>query len=311
MRTKLSALGFGLWLRRILGIRLGCLYQYPPQVLSVPDLLENSDDNGLPSIVLVTPSFNQSSFVGATVNSVLAQDYPRLQYVVQDACSVDGSVDILMSFIGRGPDIRIEADRGQADALNRGFAGASADVMAYLNSDDLLLPGTLHFVGRYFRDNPSVDVIYGNRLIVDANGLEVGRWILPGHDPKLIRLVDYVPQESLFWRRRVWERVGATFDANLQFAMDWDLILRFLDAGAEFRHVPSLFGVFRVHESQKSQVNFVERGVREMADLRLRHNDEKFGPIRRVLQHACYLYRHKQSDAAFQLGLRTQSLGLE
>lgn len=92
--------------------------------------------------------------------------YPRLQFVVQDACSPDGTEEILKSFLGRGVDISIEPDHGQADALNRGFARTSADVMGYLNSDDLLLPSTLHFVGCYFRDNPSVDVIYGNRLVM-------------------------------------------------------------------------------------------------------------------------------------------------
>lgn len=309
MRVQLSALGVGAIVRRILGIRLGRLHQYPPRSLSV-SCIGGTFAVDLPKIALITPSFNQCMFVGATIQSVLAQDYPRLQYVVQDACSPDGTEKVLKSFLGTGVEIAIEPDQGQADALNRGFARASADVMGYLNSDDLLLPGTLRFVAQYFHDNPTVDVIYGNRLIIDEAGREIGRWILPGHDPQILRFVDYVPQESMFWRRRIWERIGAKFDASLQFAMDWDLILRFLDAGAVFHHVPELFGVFRAHGGQKSQANFVTRGAKEMAALRFHHGDTNLSRLQRIWLHARYLYRHVKADAAWQTG-RFIKLGVE
>ena len=300
MKIFLSSLGLGTLLRQIAGIRLGRLHQYPPRALSAKQLNQVDRNIDLPTIALVTPSFNQAKFVGQTINSVREQHYPSLQYVIQDACSKDGTKGILKSFNDVGFDIRIEPDEGQADALNRGFAGTSAEIMCYLNSDDMLLPGTLRFVAQYFHDNPSVDVIYGNRLIIDELGWEIGRWILPGHDPQILRFVDYVPQESMFWRRRIWERVGAKFDSSLQFAMDWDLILRFLDAGAVFHHVPELFGVFRAHGGQKSQANFVTRGAKEMADLRLRHGDKNLGLFQRVGIHSRYLYQHVKADAAWQ-----------
>ena len=265
-------------------MRLGRLHQYSPRALSV-SCIQATPTDGLPVIALVTPSFNQSKFIGATIHSVLSQDYPHLQYVVQDACSTDGTQDALKSFVGDSIDIRIETDQGQADALNQAFSRTTAEVMGYLNSDDLLLPGTLHFVGCYFRDNPSVDVIYGNRLIIDEDGLEVGRWILPGHNDKVLRFVDYVPQESMFWRRCIWDRVGAHFDANLHFAMDWDLILRFISVSAVFHHIPNLFGIFRVHRNQKSQADFVARGVKEMADLRSRHGGESMNCFQRAALH--------------------------
>ncbi len=257
----------------------------------------------MPRISLVTPSFNQVRFVGKTLESVLGQGYPDLEYFVQDACSTDGSVEVIRGNDGRGVTISIERDSGQADALNRGFAKASGEVMGYLNSDDLLLPGTLHRVGAYFRDHPEVDVVYGNRLIVDDEGREIGRWILPGHDGDLLRYVDYVPQESMFWRRRVWERAGARFDEQMHFAMDWELILRFLDAGAVFRHTPDLLGVFRVHGDQKSQASFMARGVREMAALRLRFGGLSAGPVRRLLRHGRYLWAHRVADAEFEKNL--------
>ena len=303
MRTLFSALGLGVWGRRFLGVRLGRLYQYPPQPLTIGRLPKIGDDHDLPLISLVTPSFNQAQFVKQTLESVVDQKYPNLEYVVQDAKSSDGTEVVLKDYAAKGVDIHIEADRGQADALNLGFARTSGEIMGYLNSDDLLLPGTSHFVGRYFRDNPSVDVIYGNRLIINESGFEIGRWILPGHDSQVLRFVDYVPQESMFWRRRIWDRVGASFDANLQFAMDWDLILRFLDAGAVFHHVPELFGVFRAHGNQKSQANFFARGAKEMAGLRSRHGGERLSRFRRTVLHWGYLSGHRQADAAFKAGL--------
>jgi glycosyltransferase involved in cell wall biosynthesis len=296
---RFSIARFRLWLPRMLGIRVGQLHQYPPRTPSVSHLHSAGDDRDLPAITLVTPSFNQACFVGATLRSVLEQGYPRLQYVIQDAQSSDGTAEVMKAFVGAPVDVRIEADDGQADALNRGFAGSTGEVMGYLNSDDLLLPGTLHLVGRYFRDHPSVDVIYGNRLIIDEAGREVGRWILPDHDPDIIRVIDYVPQESMFWRRGVWDRVGAGFDADLQFAMDWDLILRFLDVHAVMHHLPALFGVFRVHSHQKTQADFASSGAREIALLRGRYPGNKLGRGEFFWRHWRYLHRHRRADAAF------------
>lgn len=303
MRTRLSAWGLGTLLRRLFGVRLGRLHQYSPRTLSVTRIADRYGDSDFPCVSLVTPSFNRAQFLEQAIQSVLGQDYPQLQYVVQDGGSTDGTADILRRFRGTDVDIRIEPDGGQADALNRGFSRTSGEVMGYLNSDDLLLPGVLHFVGRYFRDNPSVDVIYGNRLIIDEDGLEVGRWVLPGHYSEILRLVDYVPQESMFWRRRIWNRVGGRFDVNLQYALDWDLILRFVAAGAEFRHLPELVGLFRVHQAQKSQADFVTRGANEMSVLRRRYCSANATWFRRALLHWRYLSRHRRADAAFEVGL--------
>ncbi|MBB3133613.1 glycosyltransferase involved in cell wall biosynthesis [Rhizobium pisi] len=304
MRATLSELGVGTTLRRMAGLRLGLFQQYPPRPLSIATIGRSGDDRNLPRISLVTPSFNQTKFVGMTLDSVLAQHYPDLQYIVQDAVSSDGSQAILANYRDRGVDIIVEADKGQTNALNRGFARSSGEIMAYLNSDDMLLPGTLHLVGRYFRDNPSVEVIYGNRLVVDEQGSEIGRWILPGHDEEILRFVDYVPQETMFWRRGLWERVGAGFDERFHFAMDWDLILRFMQAGAVFNHVPELFGLFRVHGNQKSQTDFRERGAREMAELRHAHANGRMNTAQRIIRHIAYLLKHKRADAALQVALR-------
>lgn len=253
----------------------------------------------LPSIVIVTPSFNQAQYIPKTIESVIGQSYPNLQYIVQDSVSTDGTVDFLLGLQHRDCAVHIEKDGGQADALNRGFARTHSEVMAYINSDDMYLPGTLHAVGSFFATHPDVDVIYGNRLVIDEADLEIGRWILPGHDETVIRNIDYVPQETMFWRRRIWNEVGACFDEDLHFAMDWDLILRFMSAGAVISHVPELFGLFRVHGRQKTQADYYSIGLKEVMELRRRYaNPCSHGWILPV-RHASYLIRHKKLDRAF------------
>lgn len=297
-----SAAGWGVRLRQLLGVRLGRLHQYAPRPLCRASVATAQIGPNLPSIALVTPSFNQARFIASTVDSVLAQRYPTLHYVIQDAQSRDGTAEVLARYHPAEVEVRIEADSGQSDALNRGFACAQGEIMGYLNSDDLLLPGALHLVGQYFRDHPEVDVVYGNRLIVDSSGKEIGRWILPGHDGRVLRSIDYVPQETLFWRRRIWEAVGARFDATLQYAMDWDLLLRFLDAGAIFAHLPPLLGVFRVHTAQKTQAAYRSRGNAEMAQLRARHAAGAGSTGQRLLAHGRFLLAHRRADAQFRAG---------
>lgn len=299
MKTYLSALGVGTFVRKLLGIRLGRLHQYEPQPLSVKSLIQSSDFGVLPTISLVTPSFNQAQFINKTIESVVSQQYPNLQYIVQDAESSDGTNEILNSYKAEGVRVYIEPDTGQADALNRGFAKTTGDIMGYLNSDDIHLPGTLHLVGRYFNNNPEVDVIYGNRLIINESGLEVGRWILPGHSAHVLRLKDYIPQESMFWRRRMWDKVGAQFNTKLDFALDWDLILRFLTAEAVFAHVSDLFGVFRIHAAQKSQANYVANGADEIDCLRKQYRDSQFNGVSECLLHLNYLRKHRRTDKKY------------
>jgi hypothetical protein len=290
--------GWGQAARRALGVRLGLLHQHAPRPWSVAAAPAAAGGSDLPAIALVTPSFNQARFIAATLDSVRAQDYPSLQYVVQDAGSTDGT-DRVLRERATGFAVHVERDAGQADAINRGFARTDAPVMAWLNADDLLLPGTLRYVGRFFADHPEVDAVYGNRLVIDAEGREIGRWILPGHDAQVLRFVDYVPQETLFWRRRLWERADGRVDPQLHFALDWDLLLRFLDTGAVVRHLPGLFGAFRVHQEQKTQAQYAQRGAAEMAALRRRQGARLPGPVRRAALHAAYLWRHRRVDAAF------------
>src|SRR5262249_36979350 len=190
-------------------------------------------------------------FLERTLKSVLGQGYPRLEYIVQDGGSTDETAEVLERYRGLLHHCESAPDRGQAHAINLGFGHGTGEILAYLNSDDLLLPGTLHYVAHYFATHPEVDAVYGHRVLIDENDAEVGRWVLPPHNDALLSWADYVPQETLFWRRRIWDKVGASLDETFQFALDWDLLIRFRDAGARFVRLPRFLGGFRVHAQQK------------------------------------------------------------
>jgi glycosyltransferase involved in cell wall biosynthesis len=229
---------------------------------------ETALSGNVPSIGIVTPSYNQARFLKATIESVVGQAYPKLFYHVQDGGSVDGSVPILESY-GDRISWRSHSDKGQADAINLGFADIDCDIMAYLNSDDVLLPGALSYIADYFDRHPDVDIVYGHRVFIDSDGWEIGRAVLPGHDGKALLYAGYVPQETMFWRRRVWDEI-CSFDVTLQYALDWEFLLRAQAADFKFARAPRFIGCFRVHDQQKTTSNY-DVGRREMRALRLKY----------------------------------------
>jgi hypothetical protein len=181
-------------------------------------------------------------------------------------------------------------------AINRGFASTTGEIMGWLNSDDLLLPGALAHVARYFADHPEVDVVYGNRLMIDANDGQIGAWILPGHDDDALTLADFVPQETLFWRRRIWDAAGARIDEEFAYALDWDLLLRFRSAGARMAHLPRYLGAFRVHDEQKTSAT-VSIGLAEMAQLREREHGRPVSIDEAIGRLQPFFRRHRVKHA--------------
>jgi glycosyltransferase involved in cell wall biosynthesis len=265
-----STMNIKSWWRRPFGRWLILNRQYRPRPLRFPRRYHAPLDLREPPLVsIVTPSFNQGRFLGRTIESVLGQKYPRLEYVVQDGGSTDESVQILQRFEPALTHWASDRDRGQAHAINIGFQRATGEILAYLNADDLLLPGALNYIARFFVTHPDVDVIYGHRIVIDVDDQDIGRWIVPPHDNKVLAWSDFIPQETLFWRRRIWEKIASTIDERFQFAMDWDLLLRFRDAGARFRRLPRFLGAFRTHPQQKSTAQLAI-GMQEMTHLRER-----------------------------------------
>jgi glycosyltransferase involved in cell wall biosynthesis len=253
-----------------------------------------------PRFAIVTPSFNQARFLEQTITSVLHEEVP-LDYVVQDGGSTDGSVEIVRRHASRLCAWETAPDRGQADAIARGFAktaGRPEDLMAWLNSDDFYLPGALGFVSDWFARHPTVDALYGHRVVADEQGREINRWVLPRHDPALLRLNDFVPQETLFWRRRIWDRVGGV-DRTLQFAIDWDLLLRFQEAGAVIVHVPYFLACFRVHRAQKTSAQMKDTGQLEIDRLRAKAQGRLIP--QRELENDPRLIRYLRKSARLEL----------
>ena len=187
------------------------------------------------------------------------------------------------------------------------MAHATGEIMAYLNSDDLLLPGALAYVADFFRKHPDVEVVYGHRLLVDERGEEIGRWVLPSHDDAVLPFADYIPQETMFWRRSAWEKVGSKLNESFRFAMDWDLILRFREAGCQFRRLPRFLGAFRVCEQQKTKCLIETVGRLEMKRLRRQHVGHI--PTHREIRRAMrpYLVRHWVLDKLYSLGVARYS----
>lgn len=255
-------------------MKLGVYFQYnPKKVLIRPPKYKKRKNYKLPSIAIVTPSYNQGIFLEAAISSVLNQNYENISYAVIDGGSADCSIDVIKKHRNKLAYAVSEPDLGQSHAIVKGFNQVEGEIMGYLNSDDILLPGSLEYIGRYFADNPNVDVLYGNRLIIDKEGFEVGRWILPEHCTETLRRVDWIPQENMFWRKHIYDEVGG-IDPQYKFAMDWDLILRFMKAGARFAHVQQFFACFRAHDSQKSQTEYETTGIKEVRHLRIRELGE-------------------------------------
>jgi glycosyltransferase involved in cell wall biosynthesis len=253
---------FHSWLAK----HLGALEQYQPRPVKHEVYPAFSEWDQFPSMAIVTPSYNQAAFLDRTIESVIGQAYPHLEYAVVDGGSTDGSKDVLEKYRTRLAYAVSEADEGQAHAIVKGFSNTQGEIMAYLNSDDCLMPGALRYVGRYFQQHPEVDVIYGHRIIIDREGLEVGRWVIPPHDAECVRRFDYIPQETLFWRRHFYEKVGG-LDVRFDFAMDWDLILKFMRAGARFRRLPYFLACFRIHVAQKTSSLLESTGRKEISLL--------------------------------------------
>ncbi len=175
--------------------------------------------------------------------------------------------------------------------------------MAWLNSDDLLLPGALSYVARFLHDHPDVDVVYGHRVLIDELGREIGRQVIPRHSDRVLSWADFIPQETVFWRRAVWDRSGATIDESFRYAIDWDLWVRLREAGARMVRLPRFLGAFRVHAAQKTSTLAPTVGVDEMQRIRKRLHGrpvEQKEVLRRV---RTYLIRHVVLDQLYRRGL--------
>ena len=202
-----------------------------------------------PPITVVTPSFNQAKFIGKTIESVLHQGYPNLEYIVVDGGSSDGTQDILRRYGDRVRWIS-ERDRGQADAVNKGVALGRGDIIGWLNSDDLFVPGALHRAARVFAASPDVGVVYGDADHILEDGARYGPYPTSPFDHRRLAETCFICQPAAFIRRRAFDDVGGV-DADLQFCMDYDLWIR-LGRRHRFVYLGEVLAQSRLHDRAKT-----------------------------------------------------------
>jgi len=204
-----------------------------------------------PKVSIVTPSFNQAPFLEATIQSVLSQDYPNLEYIIIDGGSTDGSVEIIRKYQDRLAYWVSEPDKGQTDAINKGFNLATGDILAWLNSDDTYEPGAVKKAVAALIKNPDASMVYGDANFINAEGRVIGRFPAAQTDHRRLRQgYVHIPQQAAFFRAEYWHQV-APLDSSFFFAMDYDLWVR-LSALAPLVYLPEVWANFRMHGDAKS-----------------------------------------------------------
>ncbi|NPV86762.1 MAG: glycosyltransferase [Anaerolineae bacterium] len=202
-------------------------------------------------VSIVTPSFNQARFLEATIRSVLEQDYPHIEYLIVDGASTDGSVEIIQRYAERLAWWTSQPDRGQTDAINKGFAHAKGEIFAWLNSDDTYKPGCVAEAVKYLQEHPDVGMVYGDADFINEEGNIIGKFPARQTDYRRLRQgYVHIPQQAAFFRASLWHRV-APLDTSFYFAMDYDLWVR-IAAIAPLVYLPRPWANFRLHSNAKT-----------------------------------------------------------
>lgn len=203
-------------------------------------------------ISIVTPSYNQGQFIEETIRSVLLQNYDNFEYIIIDGGSHDNSLEIIRKYQDYLSYWVSEPDRGQTHAINKGLSLATGDIVAYLNSDDIYLPGTFQKVIDFFHKNPDIDMLYGNLIHIDKNSQIIDTMCCGPLDiNKLFSFHYYFPQASVFLRKKIVEKIGL-FDESLHLNMDYDYWMR-LSFEGKMAHIPETLACARLYPEAKSQ----------------------------------------------------------
>jgi glycosyltransferase involved in cell wall biosynthesis len=235
-----------------------------------------------PLVSIITPSFNQAEFIESTILSVAAQDYPNLEYIVIDGASTDGTVDVLKAQNSRITYWESVKDKGQTDAIIKGFERANGKYISWLCSDDILEPSMISISVAVMESNPDVVLTYGDRIRLDAKGNVIGYHRFSNFRPWLLKWGFAIPQETILIRRSAYEK-SEGLNASLKMAMDFDLFCKLSKRGV-IKHIPGFLGRFRSHSKNKSTIfdtevritGFIEGAPKELTQVYLEHFGKKF-----------------------------------
>jgi len=224
-------------------------------------------------ISIVTPAFNSASTLRATIESVRTQDYSDWEHIVMDGGSTDGTMELLQSFTHL--KWVSDKDNGHYDAMNKGIARASGEIIVILNADDCFRPGALRTAAEGFEKNPSWDALFGDVLYVDGTGQPIYKREEAGYDYKVLLYgLDYICHQTMFVRKKVYERLGAYRQAEFRNSADYEFKLRLGRNGCRVGHVPALLVNYRYHDrGQSADKRIIQNMMRETAVIRREHGN--------------------------------------
>lgn len=249
--------------------------------------------NDQPLVSIVTPSLNQGKFIQDTIDSVLSQEYPNLEYLVIDGGSIDETVEILNSYADRILWVS-EPDSGQSQAINKGWQQTSGDIVTWLNADDLLTPGAVWRAVEALQANSSLGGVYGDCLYISENGNVVKPYPVQQYDYDMlvIETENFIPQPGTFLLRSIVEQAG-NLDESFHYVLDYDLWLR-MGLYAPMKYLPYEMGRARLHNAAKTLRairNFSDEFIR-MYDKLLAHPDFPLflESKKRIILHHAYVH---------------------
>jgi glycosyltransferase involved in cell wall biosynthesis len=236
----------------------------------------------LPKITVVTPSYNQAMFLERTILSVITQNYPNIEYIIMDGGSTDSSVEIISKYSKHITHWQSAPDRGQADAIASGFEMATGDILCWINSDDMLMPGALRYVANRFMQNPQHQWLVGTVVVVDEDDNILGcATAFPFWTSRIMLASGQgTAQQAVFWRKELYKQVGG-INRDRQFCLDYELFVKFVALRRPMWTVERL-GVFRQHPESKT---FKLDEVRACEELLIRQAHKRYIPF---VESICY-----------------------
>ena len=255
----------------------------------------------LPKISIITPSYNQAQYIEQTILSVLEQGYENLEFIIIDGGSNDGSVDVIRKYENQLHYWITEKDRGQAHALNKGLAQATGDIVAYLNSDDLYLPGAFAAVGKFFQEHPDCDWLCGDTLMFgEGRDDEVVVANVPRSAAQALSWAYTAPQPGMFWKR---ELLHEGFAERWRYCFDHELYVRLLLAGHKCEHLPQTLAAYRLHVASKTvaEGDLFDREFDQIAEIyepQLRGSGRRWCAATRLLRESFAASKTGQRGAA-------------